>query len=85
MFSLVCLFPFVCYGVMALTAYAQIIPSCVQNAVYHVERIRTLFGGSINSLHHAYLTTVDNGTYTLKEMRQQEDKNEFVATMMNEV
>jgi len=75
----------VCYDAVALTARALNIPSCVQNAVYHAERIRTLFDGSINSLHHAYLTTVDNGTYTLKDMLKQEDKNDFVAAMMKEV
>ncbi len=60
-------------------------PSCIQNAVYYVERIRTLFDGSIYSLHHAYLSAVDNGNYTLKEMLKQDDENEFITTMMKEV
>ena len=60
MFSLACLFPMVCYYVvMAFIAHAQSMPSCVQIAVYHVERLNTtLFDSSINSLHHAYLTPV---------------------------
>ena len=69
---------------MALTARAQSVPSCVQNAVYHVERIRTLFDSTIHSLHHSYFTTVDNGTYNVKEMLKQEDLNEFITAMMKE-
>ena len=70
---------------MALIVCAQSMSSCVQNAIYLIERIRTLFVGSTNSLHHAYLTTVDNGTYTLKEMLKPEDKNEFITEMMKVV
>lgn len=40
----------------------------LEKAVFHAEKMHTLFDGSINTSHHAYLSTVDNGSYILREM-----------------
>lgn len=61
--------------------------SIIQRIALHTELVNTHFDGTINQLHHAVLSTVagDNDTYTLKEMLQQDDKNEFIKAMLKEV
>lgn len=41
----------------------------------------------LNTIHHAVLSTMagDNDTYTLKQMLQQNDKNDFIEAMKKEV
>ena len=59
----------------------------LHKTVLHTERLNQHFDGTLNKLHHAVLNTVagDNDTYTLKQMLQQEDKNDFIEAMQKEV
>ena len=86
LFGLCCFFPMVFYSVFMVHAHAasKSMP-ILEKAVFHAEKIHTLFDGSLNGLHHAYLSTVDNGTYTLRDMLKQEDKAEFIKAMEVEV
>jgi len=85
LFGLACLFPMVYFGALSGELINRGGSSVVAKAVYHAERIKSQFDGTINTLHHAFLSTVDNGTYTLKEMLQQSDKAEFIKAMQVEV
>ena len=85
LFGLACLFPMVYCGMLSGELINRGGTSAVTKAVYHLERIKSQFDGTINSLHHAFLSTVDNGTYTLKDMLQQPDKAEFIKAMQSEV
>ena len=60
-FGLLCLFPMVCYSAFMVHAHAASKSmTLLEKAVFHAEKIHTLFDGSINTLHHDYLSTVDN-------------------------
>ena len=85
LFNAFCLFPIVCF--VALTVNSSWNPACslIQKAAFHTEQIRKQFDVTINSIHHAYLSTVDNGVYTLKDMLQQKDKNLFITAMSKEI
>lgn len=58
-----------------------------KKAVFHAQQVNQHYDGTLNVIHHAFLTVEagDNDTYTLKEMLKQEDKNEFIQVMMKEV
>ena len=56
-----------------------------KKAKFHAEKVYTLFDGSINTLHHAYLSWLDNGTYTLREMLNKGVKPEFIKAMESEI
>ena len=86
LFDLCCYFPTVCYSTFIVNVHvANKSMTLLEKAVSHVEKIYTLFYGSINTLHHTYVSTVDNGTYTLRKMLKQEDKAEFIKAMEVEV
>ena len=59
----------------------------VQRVCLHTERVNAHFDGTINKFHHACLSVDagDNDTYTLKQMLQQDDKNDFIHAMVKEI
>jgi hypothetical protein len=61
--------------------------SIVQKVALHTERLNTHFDGTINTLHHAVLTTAfgDNDMYTMKDMFKQNDSAKFIQAMVKEV
>ena len=53
----------------------------------HFETVNNHLDGTINSVHHAFMAANagDNDVYTLKQMLQQEDKNDFIQAMVSEI
>ena len=67
----------------ALTTYVDSL-NC---AVLHSQRVNTHFDGILNTIHHVVLTAVagDNDAYTLKDVFKQDDKSDFIQSMLKEV
>ena len=79
----------VCSTILGVSATTIQDPApLLQRVCLHTERINTHIDGTINKLHHACCLTInasDNDTYTLKQMLQQDDKNDFIEAMIKEV
>ena len=81
-----------CAAFMSLGNIVNIVNTCpnsslIQQACLHVERVNTHLDGTLNQMHHLVLAAVagDNDTYNLGEMLKQEDKGDFIQSMLKEV